>query len=76
MPGPNWLAGVSTACGVLAECGAILVCDHTPFDDSAKSTTLYMSREEQQEALVAAGCANARVDIDSLVVYAGERVGC
>jgi predicted methyltransferase len=55
--------------------GSIMVCDHTPFDDSAKSTALYMSQDEQQAALLAAGFANVRVElcIDSLVLYAGER---
>jgi len=62
---------------VLADRGVIIICDHTPFDDSAKSTTLYMSPDEQQAALAAAGFANVRVElsIDSLVVYAGERAG-
>ena len=55
--------------------GWITICDHTPFDDSSKSTALYMTEDEQQEALVEAGFANVRIElrIDSLVVYAGER---
>jgi cyclopropane fatty-acyl-phospholipid synthase-like methyltransferase len=60
---------------VLAGRGLIMICDHTPFDDSATSTALYMTEDEQHEALAAAGFANVHVEfsIDSLVVYAGER---
>ena len=60
---------------VLTAQGVILICDHIPLDDSAKSAALYMSEDEQQAALLAAGFANVRVElvIDRLVVYAGER---
>jgi len=60
---------------LLAVPGRILICDHTPFDTSAKSTALYMTEDEQQEALAAARFADVRVElrIDSLVLYAGER---
>jgi SAM-dependent methyltransferase len=59
---------------VLADRGLIMVCDHTPFDDSATSTALYMTEQEQQEALLAAGFQNVTVElsIDSLVLYAAE----
>lgn len=61
---------------VLTDRGTIMICDHTPLDDSAKSAALYMSQAEQQAALLAAGFANVRVElaIDTLVVYGGERV--
>jgi cyclopropane fatty-acyl-phospholipid synthase-like methyltransferase len=61
--------------GILRVPGGIMICDHTPFDDSPKSTALYMTTEEQQEALVQAGFANVHVELtsDSLVLYAGER---
>jgi ubiquinone/menaquinone biosynthesis C-methylase UbiE len=60
----------------LAVPGCILICDHTPFDDSSTSSALYMTKREQQEALAEAGFCNVRVElaIDSLVLYAGERV--
>lgn len=60
---------------VLAVPGSIMICDHTPFDDSPASTALYMTEHEQQEALAAAGFASVRIELrmDSLVLYAGER---
>ena len=60
---------------VLTDRGTIMICDHTPLDDSAKSAALYMSQDEQQAALLSAGFANVRVElaIDTLVVYGGER---
>jgi cyclopropane fatty-acyl-phospholipid synthase-like methyltransferase len=66
---------------ILAAGGLIMICDHTPFDDSSTSTALYMTEAEQQQALAAAGSANVHVElsIDSLVVYAGDRLpneGC
>jgi ubiquinone/menaquinone biosynthesis C-methylase UbiE len=60
---------------VLAARGLIMICDHTPFDDSSTNTALYMTRDEQHEALAAAGFAKIHVElsIDSLVLYVGER---
>jgi SAM-dependent methyltransferase len=60
---------------VLAVPGLIMICDHTPFDDSAASTALYMTEQEQQEALAEAGFANVRSELsmNGLVLYAGER---
>ena len=60
---------------VLAVPGLIMICDHTPFDDSPASTALYMTEQEQQEALAAAGFANVHVELllDSQVLYVGER---
>ena len=62
---------------VLAVPGRILICDHTPFDDSPTSAALYMTPREQQEALAEAGFSGVQVEltIDSLVLYAGERAG-
>jgi hypothetical protein len=53
-----------------------MICDHTPFDDSSTSTALYMTEHEQQEALAEAGFTNVHIELtmDSLVLYAGERV--
>ena len=60
---------------VLAVPGLIMICDHTPFDNSPANTALYMTKQEQQEALAGAGFANVHVELsmDSLVLYAGER---
>ena len=60
---------------VLTAPGLIMICDHTPFDDSAESPALYMTEQEQQEALAEARFANVHIElsIDSLVLYAGER---
>jgi SAM-dependent methyltransferase len=55
--------------------GEIMICDHTPFDDSSTSTALYMTEQEQQHALFEARFSNVRIElrIDSLVLYAGAR---
>ena len=55
--------------------GLVLSCDHIPFDDSQNSIALYMTEQEQQEALAKAGFANVGVELSTngLVVYAGER---
>jgi ubiquinone/menaquinone biosynthesis C-methylase UbiE len=60
---------------VLTVPGRIMICDHTPFDDSSASTALYMTEHEQQEALAAVGFTSVRIEfrMDSLVLYAGER---
>ena len=60
---------------VLAVPGLILVCDHTPFDDSPKSIALYMTEKEQQQALADAGFAGVHVELamNDLMLYAGER---
>ena len=60
---------------VLVPGGQIMICDHLPFDDSAKNTTLYMTEHEQQGALAQAGFSEVRVELrrDSLMLYAGER---
>ncbi len=60
---------------VLAAPGLVMICDHTPLDESPKSSALYMTEQEQQEALIVARFASVRVElsIDSLVLYAGER---
>ena len=60
---------------VLATPGLFLVCDHTPFDDSPKSTALYMTEDEQRQALTGARFANVHVELtrNGLVLYAGEK---
>jgi ubiquinone/menaquinone biosynthesis C-methylase UbiE len=60
---------------ILGVPGLIMICDHTPFDDSSASTSLYMTEDEQQKALAKARFVNLRVElrVDSLVLYAGER---
>jgi cyclopropane fatty-acyl-phospholipid synthase-like methyltransferase len=60
---------------MLAVPGLFLVCDHTPFDDSPKSTALYMTEQEQQHALAEARFANVHVELamNGLLLYAGER---
>jgi ubiquinone/menaquinone biosynthesis C-methylase UbiE len=60
---------------VLAVPGLFLVCDHTPFDDSEKSSALYMTEQEQRHALAVARFANVHVElaINGLTLYAGER---
>jgi SAM-dependent methyltransferase len=61
--------------GALAVPGLFLIGDHTPFDDSRKSTTLYMTEAEQLATLRAAAFANVRVDLrrGSLVLCEGVR---
>jgi SAM-dependent methyltransferase len=60
---------------VLTPRGQIMICDHLPFDDSAKNTTLYMTEQEQIDALANAGFTGVRVEMrrDSLALYCGER---
>jgi cyclopropane fatty-acyl-phospholipid synthase-like methyltransferase len=60
---------------VLSVPGLVLICDHTPLDDSSRSATLYMTEREQQEALTGARFTNVNIEfrVDSLVLYAGER---
>ena len=62
-------------CQVLSVSGLIMICDHTPFDDSPASTALYMTEQEQQEALTRGRFANVHIElsIGGLVLYAGER---
>ena len=62
---------------VLAVPGLVLICDHTPFDESLKSVALYMTEQEQQQALAEARFANVHIELsmNGLVLYAGERAG-
>ena len=62
---------------VTAKPGLVLICDHTPWDDSWRWTTLFMTEEEQTGALSAAGFGDVRValSIDRLVLYQGRKVG-
>jgi cyclopropane fatty-acyl-phospholipid synthase-like methyltransferase len=61
--------------GALAVPGRFLIGDHTPFDASPRSTTLYMTEAEQLATLTAAGFADVRVDLrrGSLVLCEGVR---
>ena len=60
---------------VLAVPGLVLVSDHTPFDDSPRSIALYMTEQEQQQALADARFANVHVELamNGLMLYAGEK---
>jgi cyclopropane fatty-acyl-phospholipid synthase-like methyltransferase len=61
---------------VLAVPGLVLVCDHTPFDESPRSIALYMTEQEQQQALAQARFTNVHVELamNGLMLYAGERM--
>jgi len=50
-----------------------MICDHTPFD-SVASTALYMTEQEQQEALAKARFANVRTELsmNGLILCAGD----
>src|SRR5687768_2468864 len=60
---------------VLSVPGLVLICDHTPFDDSPRSIALYTTEQEQQQVLGDARFANVRVElaINGLTLYAGEK---
>ena len=62
---------------VTAESGQILICDHVPFDDSAKSIALYMTEKEQLRALSSAGFESAQtvLSLNGLLTYACEKAG-
>jgi len=47
--------------GMLAPGGLFLVCDRTPDDDSARSTALFMTGQEQVEALTQAGFVDVQL---------------
>jgi len=55
--------------------GLVLICDHTPFGDPRRGNVLYMTEQEQLQALSVAGFAQAHValSISGLVLYAGRR---
>ena len=59
---------------VLVTPGTLLLCDHTPFDDSLKSATLYMTEDEQLRALADAGFSNVQVSLslNGLVLYQAD----
>ena len=48
--------------GMLAPGGCLLVCDHTPKDDSLRWTSLHMTAHEQLDAMAFAGFTEVRVD--------------
>lgn len=53
----------------------VAICDHTPSDNSLKSTSLFMTEAEQLQALAAAGFINGRVllAIKGLLLYVCNR---
>jgi hypothetical protein len=57
--------------------GLVLICDHAPLDDSARSISLYMTPQEQVRALSSAGFSQVRIalSINDLVLYACRRAG-
>jgi SAM-dependent methyltransferase len=59
----------------LAAPGLVLICDHVPLDESAKSDKLYMTAEEQRTALSLAGFERVEValSIDKLRLYSGRK---
>jgi cyclopropane fatty-acyl-phospholipid synthase-like methyltransferase len=61
---------------VIAVPGLVLICDHTPFDDSERSIALYMTEQEQRQALSDARFDNVHVElaVNGLLIYAGERL--
>ena len=61
---------------VLATPGTLLVCDHTPFDDSPKSRALYMTEVEQLRVLADAGFSNVRIalSLNGLVLYQADAI--
>ena len=52
--------------------GLVLICDHTPKDDSWHNTSLFMTEEEQLRALSGAGFVDVTIamSINGLVLYA------
>jgi SAM-dependent methyltransferase len=62
---------------VTAAPGLILICDHTLLDDSRRSMSLYMTEQEQVQALSDAGFAEVRIalSIRKLVLYVGRKLG-
>ena len=57
--------------GLLADTGTFLVADREPADDSPRSTALFMTAQEQTQALTDAGFVDVRVVMsgDALVLY-------
>lgn len=55
--------------------GLVLICDHTPLDDSERSAALYMTEAEQLGVLARAGFADVEVllSIGKLVLYSARK---
>jgi len=55
--------------------GVLLICDHTPLDESARSQSLYMTESEQVQALTAGGFMGVEVvlSVSKLVLYVARR---
>ena len=60
---------------ILTVPGLVMICDHTPFDESAASRALYMTEQEQRKALADARLGSVGIDlsVNGLVLYVGER---
>jgi SAM-dependent methyltransferase len=60
---------------ILAPAGLLIVCDLMPQDDTARSTALFMTAEEQLEAMRAAGFIDVRLVTsgDGLALCEGRR---
>ena len=63
--------------GVLVPSGLFLMCDRVPEDDSARSTTLFMTAPEQGRALLDAGFEDVRLLLegDALTLYICRKPG-
>jgi cyclopropane fatty-acyl-phospholipid synthase-like methyltransferase len=57
---------------ILVPSGIFLMCDRVPEDDAPRSTTLFMTTQEQERALLDAGFENVRLLLegDALALYA------
>lgn len=62
--------------GLLTESGIFLIADRTPEDDSVRSTSLFMTGQEQLQALAGAGFVDVRelASGDALVLCEGRKV--
>lgn len=62
--------------GVLATPGLFLIADRLPLDDSPRSTSLFMTENEQLDALTGAGFTKVRVlmSSDALVLCEGRKL--
>ena len=63
--------------GVLVPSGLFLMCDRVPEDDSARSSTLFMTAPEQERALLDAGFEDVRLLLegDALTLYICRKPG-
>ena len=59
---------------ILTVPGPVMICDHTPFDESAASRALYMTEQEQRKALTDARLETLPIDlsVNGLCLTAGR----